>query len=300
VLNVSADHLGLRGIQTVEQLADVKSVVAAVVKREGHAVLNADDPLVYAMRDRSMGDIVLFSTKPEGESAEFELHLSRNGIGARIEKDTFVIRRGKLRIPIASVREVPLTLGGAARFQYENILAAIATAYVQGMRYDDIRAGLLSFFPSPSLTPGRLNLMRVGKGRVLVDYAHNAAAIAGLMDFVYNLDAARRIGIITAPGDRRDEDLRTVGRLSSRLDHVIVREDKYRRGREPGEISKLIIEGLKENGMNDSQIEIIYNETDGLAHALTQMEDNDLVFVLADEVPAVLAQLDRLAADRHL
>jgi cyanophycin synthetase len=300
VLNVSADHLGLRGIQTIEQLADVKSVVAAVVKREGHAVLNADDPLVYAMRDRSMGDIVLFSTKPDGESAEFELHLSRNGIGARIEKDTFVIRRGKLRIPIASVREVPLTLGGAARFQYENILAAIATAYVQGMRYDDIRAGLLSFFPSPSLTPGRLNLMRVGKGRVLVDYAHNAAAIAGLMEFVYNLDAARRIGIITAPGDRRDEDLRQVGRLSSKLDRVIVREDKYRRGREPGEIARLIIEGLKENGMNDSQIEIIYNETEGLAHALTQMEDNDLVFVLADEVPAVLAQLDRLAADRPL
>ena len=298
VLNVSADHLGLRGINTVEQLADVKSVVAAVVKREGHAVLNADDPLVYAMRDRSMGDIVLFSTKPEGESTEFEQHLSRNGIGARIEKDTFVIRRGRLRIPIASVREVPLTLGGAARFQYENILAAIATAYVQGMRYDDIRAGLLSFFPSPSLTPGRLNLMRVGKGRVLVDYAHNPAAIAGLMEFVYNLDAARRIGIITAPGDRRDEDLRQVGRLCSRLDRVIVREDKYRRGREPGEVARLIIEGLKEKGMTDAQIEVIYKETEGLSHALAQMEDNDLVFVLADDVPAVLSQLDSLPADR--
>ena len=124
---------------------------------------------------------------------------------------------------------------------------------------------------------------------MLVDYAHNAAAIAGLMEFVYNLDAARRIGIITAPGDRRDEDLRQVGRLSSKLDRVIVREDKYRRGREPGEIARLIIEGLKENGMNDSQIEVIYNETEGLAYALTQMEDNDLVFVLADEVPAVLA-----------
>jgi cyanophycin synthetase len=299
VLNVSADHLGLRGINTIEQLADVKGVIAAVVKREGHAVLNADDPLVYAMRDRTPGDIVLFSTKPEGESAEFEQHLLRNGIGARIEKDTFVIRRGRLRIPIAAVREVPLMLGGAARFQRENVLAAIATAYVQGMRYDDIRAGLLSFFPSPSLTPGRLNLMRVGKGRVLVDYAHNPAAIAGLLDFVYNLDAARRIGIITAPGDRRDEDLRTVGRLSAKLDRVIVREDKYRRGRVPGEISRLIIEGLHEAGMTDSQIEIIYNETEGLAHAVSQMEDNDLVFVLADEVPAVLAQLHVLAGDRQ-
>jgi cyanophycin synthetase len=298
VLNVTADHLGLRGINTVEQLAEVKSVVAAVVKREGHAVLNADDPLVYAMRDRTMADIVLFSTKPEGESAEFEQHLARNGIGARIEKDTFVIRRGRLRIPIASVREVPLMLGGAARFQQENILAAIATCYVQGMRYDDIRAGLLSFFPSPSLTPGRLNLMRIGRGRVLVDYAHNPAAIAGLMDFVQNLDAAHRIGIITAPGDRRDEDLRTVGRLSSRLDKVIVREDKYRRGREPGEISALIIEGLHEGGMADHQIEVIYNETEGLARAINQMEDNDLVFVLADDVPAVLTQLQSLTGDR--
>src|SRR4029079_4222969 len=150
-----------------------------------------------------MGDIVLFSTKPEGESPEFELHLSRNGIGARIEKDTFVIRGGRVRVQIASVRDVPLTLGGAARFQYENILAAIATAYVQGMRYDDIRAGLLSFFPSPSLTPGRLNLMRVPKGRVLVDYAHNPAAIRGLVDFVHTVDANRRIGVVAAPGDRR-------------------------------------------------------------------------------------------------
>jgi len=115
VLNVSADHLGLRGINTLEQLADVKGVVAAVVRREGHAVLNADDPLVYAMRDRTPGDIVLFSTKPEGESEEFETHLLRNGIGARIENETFVIRRGRLKIPIAPVREVPLMLGGDMR-----------------------------------------------------------------------------------------------------------------------------------------------------------------------------------------
>jgi len=131
---------------------------------------------------------------------------------------------------------------------------------------------------------------------VLVDYAHNPAAIAGLMDFVSSLDAARRIGIITAPGDRRDEDLRTVGRLSSKLDRVIVREDKYRRGRAPGEVARLIIEGLREGGMADDQFEIIYNETEGLAYAINQMQDNDLVFVLADEVPAVLAQLHQIVA----
>jgi cyanophycin synthetase len=297
VLNVSADHLGLRGINTVEQLADVKGVVAAVVKREGHAVLNADDPLVYAMRDRTPGDIVLFSTRPEGESEEFEAHLLRNGIGARIENDTFVIRRGRLKIPIAPVREVPLMLGGAARFQRENILAAIATAYVQGMRYDDIRAGLLSFFPSPSLTPGRLNLMRVAKGRVMVDYAHNAAAIAGLMEFVQNLDANRRIGVVTAPGDRRDDDLRTVGRLASCLDHVIVKEDTFRRGREPGYISNLIIEGLREGGLSESQYEIIYNENEAIAKAIAKMQENDLVVILADDVTASLNVIRQYSAD---
>ncbi|MDQ3242753.1 MAG: cyanophycin synthetase, partial [Gemmatimonadota bacterium] len=298
ILNVTADHLGLRGINTVEQLADVKGVVAAVVKREGHAVLNADDPLVFAMRDRTMADIVLFSTRPEGESEEFETHLSRNGIGARIEKDTFVIRRGRLRIPIAPVRDVPLMMGGAARFQRENILAAIATAYVQGMRYDDIRAGLLSFFPSPSLTPGRLNLMRFGHGRVLVDYAHNPAAIAGLIEFVQGLDASKRIGIITAPGDRRDEDLLTVGRLCASLDRVILRDDKYRRGRPPGEISRIIAQGLREGGMREEQMEVLYDEAEALAHALKTMGDNDLVFVLADDVRAVLAQVRLLSSEQ--
>jgi cyanophycin synthetase len=297
VLNVSGDHLGLGGINTVEQLADVKGVVAAVVKREGHAVLNADDPLVYRMRDRTPGDIVLFSTKPEGESEEFENHLTRNGIGARIENDTFVIRRGRLRIPIAPVREVPLMLGGAAKFQQENILAAIATAYVQGMRYDDIRAGLLSFFPSPSLTPGRLNLMRVPKGRVLLDYAHNAAAIKGLMEFVQNMEANRRIGVVTAPGDRRDDDLRTVGRLASRLDYVIVKEDDYRRGREPGDIADLIIDGLRDGGLREGQYETIYNEQDAIARAMQQMKDNDLVVILADNVSASIDLVRRYSAD---
>ncbi|HZF74029.1 MAG TPA: cyanophycin synthetase [Gemmatimonadaceae bacterium] len=288
VLNVSADHLGLRGINTLEQLADVKGVVAAVVKREGHAVLNADDPLVYAMRDRTPGDLVLFSTRPEGESEEFEAHLTRNGIGARIENDTFVIRRGRLRIPIAPVREVPLMVGGAARFQQENILAAVATAYVQGMRYDDIRAGLLSFFPSPSLTPGRLNLIRVKNGRVLVDYAHNPTAIRGLIDFARNVDANRRICLVAAPGDRRDKDLREVGRIASQMDYVIVKEDKDLRGREKGSVAELIIDGLMEGGMEENQFQTIHDEREAIGYALEQMKDNDLVVILADRVSETL------------
>jgi cyanophycin synthetase len=291
VLNVTADHLGLRGINTLEQLAEVKAVIPAVVKREGHAVLNADDPLVYAMRERTGADIVLFSTQPEGENELFDDHIERGGIGVRIEDGTFVIRRGRLRIPIATLREVPLMLGGAARFQQQNVLAAIATAYVQGVRYDTIRAGLLSFFPSPSMTPGRLNLLRVGKARVLVDYAHNQAAVEGLLELALNLPATRRIGVIAVPGDRRDEDMRGVGRLAAGLDRVIVKEDPDRRGREDGAIARLIVEGLREGGMSDDRIEVILDEEEAVDRALEEVGDGELALILADDVPGVLAQL---------
>jgi cyanophycin synthetase len=296
VLNVSPDHLGLRGIHTLEQLADVKGVVAAVTKREGHAILNADESLVYAMHERTAADIVLLSTMGDGENQVVEEHIARGGIAARIEEDTFVIRRGRLRIPVAGVRDVPLMMGGGARFQRHNILAAIAAAYVQGMRYDDIRAGLLSFFPSPSLTPGRLNLMRVPGGRVLVDYAHNAAAVDGLMEFVRNLPARRRVGLVTVPGDRRDDDIRALGTLvAPTLDRVIVKEDEDLRGRAPGDITRLVLEGLREGGLDPSRIETGFDEPRGVARVLELLEDNDLGVILVEDVGGVLELVRRRA-----
>jgi cyanophycin synthetase len=292
VLNVSEDHLGLRGIHTIEQLAEVKSVIPAVVKRDGHAVLNADDPLVYDMRERSPGDLVLFSVAPPDEIPPgLEEHLSHGGIATVIEDGTFVIRRGRLRIPIARVQDVPLMMGGAARFQRGNILAAIGTAYVRGVRYDTIRAGLLSFFPSPSMTPGRLNLLRVGDARVLVDYAHNAAAVEGLLETAAALPARRRIGVITVPGDRRDEDVVAVGRLAAGLDRVIVKEDRDLRGRDPGEVASLLERGLRAGGLAEECVEVVRPEPEAVQRALDELADGDLLVVLADRVTEVLAQV---------
>jgi cyanophycin synthetase len=300
VLNVSADHLGLRGIHTLEQLADVKGVIPAVVRREGHAVLNADDPLVYAMRERTSADVVLFTTQDDGGNELVEEHVGLGGISACMQGDQFVIRRGRLRIPIATEREVPLTLGGAAHFQRQNILAAIASAYVQGMRYDDIRAGLLSFFPSPTLTPGRLNLIRLSNGgRVILDYAHNAAAIEGLIDMVMRLPASHRVGCITAPGDRRDEDIRNAGRLCARLDHVIIKEDRDRRGRRPGDVATLVREGLIESGMPEDRIEIVECEPDAIGRGIAMLTKDALLVVLADEVPRALATISEYAVHQR-
>lgn len=237
---------------------------------------------------------MLFSTRPAGENPEFEAHLTRGGIGARVEDDTFVVHRGRLRIPIAAVRDVPLMLGGAAAFQTQNVLAAILAAYVRGMRYDDIRAGLLTFFPSPALTPGRLNVLRIGQKRVVVDYAHNAAAVEGLLDFAHRLEARRRVAVVTGPGDRRDEDLRTLGRLAARLDYVILKEDEDGRGRPRGQIAALIREGLQEGGLGADAIEEVLEESDAVRRSLEVLDDGDLALVLANDVRGVL---DLLAAN---
>ena len=164
------------------------------------------------------------------------------------------------------------------------------------MRYDDIRAGLLSFFPSPSLTPGRLNLLRVQNGRVLVDYAHNPAAIRGLVEYVQSIDANRRIGVFAAPGDRRDEDLREIGRIASQLDYVIVKEDENLRGREHGGTAQLIIDGLMAGGMEENRFQTIFTEREAIAAAIAQMKDNDLVVILADRVSVSLDTVRQYSA----
>jgi cyanophycin synthetase len=222
----------------------------------------------------------------------------RGGIAAVIEHDTFVIRRGRLRIPIAAEHDVPLSLGGAATFQRENVLAAVAAAYVQGMRYDDIRAGLLSFHPSPSTTPGRLNVIRVGSNRVVIDYAHNAAAIKGLTELVFRIPAANRYCVLTIPGDRRDEDIRDAGRLCAKFNRVVIKEDVDRRGRAEGEIAALLTEGLVEGGMSPDAIEVKYEESEAINRGLDLLSEDDLLVIHADKVPATLAAVRQRAVQR--
>ena len=296
VLNVTSDHLGIGGIHTIEQLAEVKGVIAAVVKRDGHAVLNADDPLVYAMRERTPGDVALFSAA-DAESPRVTAHLARGGIAGVMEDGRFTLRRGRVRIPVAAEAEVPLMLGGAARFQRENVLAAITTAFVRGMPYDEIRAGLLSFVPSATTTPGRLNLIALpGGARVLVDYAHNVAALTGLMEMVQRLPARRRLAVVAVPGDRRDADIVASGRALAGFDRVVVREDHDRRGRAPGEVAALLAEGLRAGGLPDDRIAVVLEEEDALRQAVSALDADDLLVALSDEVPTTLRLVDAMAA----
>jgi cyanophycin synthetase len=294
VLNVTADHLGLGGIDTVEQLAQVKGLIPAVVKPSGHAVLNADDPLVLAMRERTPGSVVLFTTGAVAANPHAEEHRARGGIVACLEaeggEELLVIHDGSRRIVIASAREVPLAFGGAARFQLQNLLAAAAAAYVQRIPVERIREGLLGFVPSVAQTPGRLNVIETSRGRVIIDYAHNAAAIAGLFDFVSRTPSEQRMALISVPGDRRDEDLREIGRLAAGMDYVIFKEhEHYRRGRAPGEGARLLAEGLLATGYSPDRVATFDDERQAVEHAIELMRPGSVVAVIADG-PDVLEQ----------
>ncbi|HEY9563703.1 MAG TPA: cyanophycin synthetase [Nocardioides sp.] len=310
VLNVAPDHLGLRGIDTIEQLADVKAVLVEAVPRDGHAVLNADDPLVRAMRRRCSGQVVWFSMDEPGSEARemIDAHCRRGGkalILAPSERgEMIVVKHGRREMQLAWTHLLPATFGGKARMNVQNVMGAAAAAFAAGAPLHDIRQGLRTFSTNYYLSPGRLNEVEVNGVNVLVDYCHNAPGMRALGDFVDRIgeslthDLARpsRIGVIATAGDRRDEDMRDLGRVAAQhFDVVIVREDQQLRGRRRGEIAELVAEGVREardGGARCKQVEIILDEIDAVRHAMARANRGDLVVVCVDQHSRVMAELE--------
>ena len=260
VLNVQPDHLGLRGIDTVEQLADVKAVIVEAVPRTGAAVLNADDPLVREMRRRCSGEVVWFSMEDPGSDARemIDAHCRRGGkalvLNPSDRGEMIVVKHGRREMQLAWTHLLPATFGGRARMNVQNTLAAAAAAFAAGAPLHDIRQGLRTFSTNYYLSPGRLNEVEVNGVNVIVDYCHNAPGMLMLGDFVdrvgeslsssHDLARPSRIGIIATAGDRRDEDMSELGHIAAQhFDVIVVREDEALRGRKRGEVAELVAAG---------------------------------------------------------
>jgi cyanophycin synthetase len=310
VLNISADHLGLRGIDTLKQLAAVKQVVIEAVPRDGFGVLNADDPLVAAMRRHCSGEIVYFSLEDGNDLVD--AHCRRGGRAIVLEDgrlgEGIVLRQGRRSTLIAPTSAVPATFGGRARMNVANAMAAAAAALAAGAHLHDIRAGLRSFTTSYEVAPGRLNLFEVDGFRVLVDYCHNAAGMRMLGDFVDRLAeppkggdviARRRIGVVASPGDRRDKDIRELGEVAAEhFDALLVREDRNLRGRQPGGIAELLADGARAamaRGARCRSLEMVLDELEATKLALDRANPGDLVVLCADQVEAIVDELQSRA-----
>ncbi len=293
VTNVAADHMGLGGINTLEQMAKVKSVVPETVFPHGYAILNADDDLVYAMKDDLKCNIALFSM--DENNKRIKRHCSKGGLATVYENGFVSILKGTWKIRVMAAKDIPLTYEGKAVHNINNCLPAVMATYLyRDISIDDIRQGLTSFVPSSTQTPGRLNFFHFKKFTILADFAHNPHGLKLLCDFVSKLDYPKRIGVISGTGDRRDEDIRELGEISAGyFDEVIIRCDKNLRGRTADEIIGLLKEGIDKVNPNVPTL-VIANENEALEHIYANPSPGALYTIMCDVVAGALDKIREL------
>ncbi len=293
VTNVAADHIGLGGINSVEAMAKVKQVVPETVFPHGYAVLNADDDLVYKMKNDLKCNIALFSM--DENNPRIKEHCATNGLACVYENGFVTIMKGNWKIRVLPSRDIPLTYEGKAVHNINNCLPAVLSAYLfRDITIDDIKTGLQTFIPSESLTPGRLNFFHFKNFTILADFAHNPHGLKLLCDFVSKLDYPSRIGVISGTGDRRDEDIRELGEISARsFDEIIIRCDKNLRGRTAEEIIALLKEGI--DSVNpDIPTVVIPNEDKALDYIYENPKQGALYTIMCDVVARALDKIKEL------
>ncbi|MBT8181901.1 MAG: cyanophycin synthetase [Eudoraea sp.] len=292
VTNVSADHLGLKGIHTVEQLARVKAVIPETVLPDGYAILNADDDLVYEMRRNINCNLALFSMDENNPRIQALQRIG--GITAIYENGYVTLCRGEWKMRLMKAENIPLTYGGKARFMIQNILPAVIAANVQGISIEDTKAALETFIPSASSTPGRLNLFKFNNFNILLDYAHNPAGMRALQKFTDNLDATVKVGIIAGIGDRREEDNKEMGSIAAEMfDEIIIRQDKNLRGKSETDLINMLDAGIKKQDPN-KKTTIIPSEKEAITHAVAHAEKGSLIVLCSDVVPDALDLVKQL------
>lgn len=291
VTNVSADHLGLKGIDSLEQMARVKRVIPETVHKEGYALLNAEDDLVYDMAKEVDCNIALFGI--DENNPRVRRHCEQGGLAAFVENGFITICEGKWKTRIEKVVNVPLTYSGKAGFMIQNVLPAVLTAYIRGFSVKDIRQGLQTFIPSPEQMPGRLNIFEFSDFKVMIDYAHNPGAIQALGRFLQKVEASARIGIITGVGDRRDEDIIELGKLSAQVfDEIIIRQDQDLRGWKDMEVAGLLMKGIGEVDRY-KPVQVITNESESLLFAIKSAKKGAFITLCTEDIAGALQVVRR-------
>jgi len=298
VTNVADDHLGEFGIQDLDTLADVKLLVARAVHETGAVVLNGDDPRLRSRGARLSAPVVWFTLEPDQRWVG--RHLAAGGRAALCMDGALVLAEGARRTPLARIEDVPMALGGAARHNLANALAALGAAAVLGLPTEAIGRALMRFGTAGDDNPGRANMVELGGVQVVIDYAHNPHGMTAMAKVVASLPARRRLVLLGQAGDRPDEAIRELARaaLTLRPDRVVVKDmERYLRGRRPGEVPGIMADELIRHGMPADSISRPGSELDAVRDALNWARPGDvLLLALHQDRAAVLELLERLRA----
>jgi cyanophycin synthetase len=287
VTNISSDHLGLGGVETIEDLARIKAVVPEAVFRDGASVLNADNEWTVRMAERARGEIIYFSMDPENPVVQD--HLRERGRAVVLQQtaggEMITLLDGKAETSLLWASEIPATMEGRLRVNIANALAATAAAIARDVQVECIRDALRAFTTDFTQTPGRFNLLEIEGRQVVMDYGHNVGALEAVGDFVQRTSSAHSVGVIGVPGDRRNEDAWAFARLAAQIfDEIIVREDANLRGRSPGEMATLLREALQEAGKPPAQVHTVLDEIDAIQTAIDLAAPGDLVVALVEKI----------------
>ena len=300
VLNVKSDHLGMKGIDTLEQLAEVKRIVVEVAR--DCAVLNADDENVIRMSAHTDAKHLCYvTTNPE--HVVVREHIRAGGRACALEAGVngqmiTLYDKGR-HIPLMWTHLIPATLEGRAMHNVQNAMFAAALAFSLDIKLDAIRQGLRTFDTTFFQAPGRMNVYDEHPFKVIFDYAHNAHAVGVMADLAQRLDVrGRRLVVVAGPGDRRDEDIRDIARaVAGRFDHYICRRDDGLRGRASDEVPRMIAAVLREQGVPDSAITLIPDEQEAIDAALHMGQSGDLLLVFADALTRSWKQVTKFKAE---
>lgn len=296
VLNIASDHLGLRGVKTLEELAAVKRIVVEVARE--CAILNADDLRCLQMADHTDAKRIGYVTMNPRHDLVRQ-HVRAGGLAAVLEEgmngDMITLYDRGIHQPLLWTHLIPATLEGKALHNVQNAMFAALMAYAMGVKLDGIRHGLRTFDTTYFQAPGRLNVFNELPFKVILDYGHNPAAISAMADLAKKLEVpGRRLCVLAAPGDRRDEDIWEIGRIAAGgFDHLIVRRDDDLRGRKPTEVPDLLRRSAMEAGMADDCIDVIPDEERALDHALKMGQRGDLLIVFGDKISRCWKQITK-------
>lgn len=289
VTNIAADHLGLKDIDTLDDLARVKSVVPETVSPDGYAILNADDDLVYAMRNNLKCKIALFSL--DENNPRVIAHCKEGGLSAVSENGYITICKGNWKIRVEKIVNIPITYSGKASFMVLNVLPTVLAGFISGFKIEDMKIGFGTFMPSPVQTPGRLNMFQFKNFTVMIDYAHNPAGFRAIKDFLSKIEATPKVGIIAGVGDRRDQDIVELGEVSAAMfDQIIIRQDKNLRGRSEQEIIDLMLSGIQKIDKT-KQVKVIQSEKEAIEFAINNAVKGSFITICSDVIPDALEQV---------
>lgn len=292
IVNISDDHLGADGINTIEEMAMVKSLVAEAVKPDGYAVLNADDKMTPAILKRITCRPLLFSVSIDNMLIQTEM---KNGNKVVYLRDGAIYTSsGGDETLIARVEDIPVTYGGKAACNIENTLACVSALAALGLSAGKIREGILSFRPDMDTNPGRFNIFDMGGFTVMLDYGHNTAGYRAVIDTLRCFEASAYTGVIGMPGDRKDENIIEVGRICGRFfTKLYIKEDNDLRGRDAGEVADLLYGAALAQGIGKDKVHVIYDEARALEMAIMEAVPGEMIVMFYEQLEPALEVIEK-------